>query len=92
MQVDIGITQLSYMNYVLQIAWLALPVLWILGMLPQPDVLIWWMLEQTTAHAFGGTLAASLPRLLLLTLLAWAGAAGVCHMLVAVVTRVLMCR
>ncbi|CAG5127048.1 unnamed protein product [Candidula unifasciata] len=51
-------------NQVLHIVFVLLPLLWFLGVLPPGEVLILWILEQCQVFLFGGSPAASIPRLL----------------------------
>eukprot|EP00698_Gefionella_okellyi_P026164 TRINITY_DN987_c0_g1_i1.p1 TRINITY_DN987_c0_g1~~TRINITY_DN987_c0_g1_i1.p1 ORF type:complete len:1045 (-),score=241.02 TRINITY_DN987_c0_g1_i1:90-3140(-) len=71
LNVYITIATLDSTNYGLHIFMMTFPLLWAFGMLPAPDVLLAWALEQMLVHIHGATHAATGFRLVMLLLFAW---------------------
>lgn len=51
--------ELQVTSQVLHLLFLALPVLWALGLLSPLDALILWLMEQTLIYALGGSAMAT---------------------------------
>uniref|UniRef100_A0A8C2F4X7 Pecanex-like protein n=1 Tax=Cyprinus carpio TaxID=7962 RepID=A0A8C2F4X7_CYPCA len=63
-----GVAELQVAAQVLHIMFVALPVLWALGMLSPLDALLLWAMEQTLVHGLGGSAMSTNIRLLVMFL------------------------
>lgn len=84
----VNIPALEQMNQVLHILFVLLPFLWALGMLPPPDALFFWAVEQVLEFGLGGS-SMSTPLRLLVMFIISAGTPVVAYFLPSTIGVVL---